>query len=80
MQQRFLSRLLFWFSRDGSAGAASRRANLFVVLALEGSVGVQANEDGVPEVLAIAFTTAHWERKQLARVWKIGALSPVSMV
>lgn len=49
-------------------------------LAWETFAGVKAVDNGVPEILAVAYSNAPWQRRQLAKFWKIDKLPPVPMI
>lgn len=49
-------------------------------LAWDTLAGVKAVDNGVPEVLAVAYSNAPWQRRQLAKLWKIDKLPPVPMI
>lgn len=46
----------------------------------ESFAGVKAAYNGRPEVLAIAYTNAQWEKRQFGRPWRIDRLPPVPMI
>jgi hypothetical protein len=46
----------------------------------EAFAGVKAAYNGSPEVLVIAYANVPWERRQIAKFWKIDKLPPVPMI
>ncbi|WP_344678675.1 hypothetical protein [Saccharopolyspora taberi] len=46
----------------------------------ESFAGAKASYNGTPEILVVAYANAHWERRQLTRVWKLDKLPPVPMI
>lgn len=46
----------------------------------EAFAGAKAAYNGTPEVLAIAYTNAPWEKRQFGGVWKLDKLPPAPMI